>query len=91
MMATQASRRRVLKGAFAVAGSALVRAGTAQPAAEPRVIEMTAHRFSYEPNEISLRAGERVVVAIRSLDFVHGMKASNVRVSPRAFALPLSK
>jgi len=73
MMATQASRRRVLKGAFAVAGAALVRAGTAQPAAEPRVIEMTAHRFSYEPNEITLKAGERVVVAIRSLDFVHGM------------------
>ncbi|HEY5323615.1 MAG TPA: cupredoxin domain-containing protein [Caldimonas sp.] len=63
----------MLKGVFAVAGAALVRVGTAQPAAEPRVIEMTARRFSYEPNEITLKAGERVVVAIRSLDFVHGM------------------
>jgi cytochrome c oxidase subunit 2 len=34
---------------------------------------MTARRFVYEPNEIALKAGERVVVAIRSLDFVHGM------------------
>jgi len=73
MTARHTSRRRVLKGVFAVAGAALVRVGTAQPAAEPRVIEMTARRFSYEPNEITLKAGERVVVAIRSLDFVHGM------------------
>jgi cytochrome c oxidase subunit 2 len=68
------SRRGALKGVFALAGeAALVRTGFAQPKAEPRVIEMTAHRFAYEPNEIALRAGERVVVAIRSLDFVHGM------------------
>ncbi len=67
-------RRRALKGVFALAGAAtLARTGVAQPAAEPRVIEMTAHRFAYEPNEIALRAGEQVVVAIRSLDFVHGM------------------
>ena len=68
-----ASRRRILHGALAAAGSALVRGGVAQGAGEPRVIEMTAHRFAYEPNEIVLRAGERVIVAIRSLDFVHGM------------------
>ncbi|HKX44308.1 MAG TPA: cupredoxin domain-containing protein [Burkholderiaceae bacterium] len=53
--------------------AALARTGVAQSAAEPRVIEMTAHRFAYEPNEIALKAGERVVIAIRSLDFVHGM------------------
>ena len=66
------NRRRVLQGALLASGAALVRAGSAQPA-EPRVIEMTARRFVYEPNEIALKAGERVVVAIRSLDFVHGM------------------
>jgi cytochrome c oxidase subunit 2 len=74
MTVPHTSRRRALKGVFALAGAAtLVRTGFAQPKAEPRVIEMTAHRFAYEPNEIALRAGERVVVAIRSLDFVHGM------------------
>ena len=73
MTASPTSRRRVLKGVFAVAGAALVGSGAAQTAAGPRVIEMTAHRFAYEPNEITLKAGERVVVAIRSLDFVHGM------------------
>ena len=74
MTARQTSRRRMLKGALAATGAAaFARSGVAQSAAEPRVIEMTAHRFAYEPNEIALKAGERVVVAIRSLDFVHGM------------------
>ena len=73
-MRRQAHRRRLLQALLASAGVALVRAGSAQGvSAEPRVIEMTAHRFAYEPNEIALKAGERVVVAIRSLDFVHGM------------------
>ena len=67
------SRRLVLRGALAAAGTALVRAGLAQVAPEPRVIKITAHRFAYEPNEIPLKAGEHVIVEINSLDFVHGM------------------
>jgi cytochrome c oxidase subunit 2 len=74
MTSGQADRRRILKRAFAVAGTlAFVRSGIAEAAGEPKVIEMTARRFAYEPNEIALKAGERVIVAIRSLDFVHGM------------------
>ena len=66
-------RSRVLQGTLAAAGAALVRVGIAQVAAEPRVIPMTARRFVYEPNEIPLKVGERVVVTINSVDFVHGM------------------
>ena len=69
---SQLSRRALLQGLFVGAGAALVRASAAQPA-EPRVIQMVARRFVYEPNEIVLKAGERVIIAIRSLDFVHGM------------------
>ena len=68
-----ASRRKVLQGVLMAAGATLVRASVAQSASEPRVIEMTARRFVYEPNEIALKAGERVVIAIRSIDFMHGM------------------
>jgi cytochrome c oxidase subunit 2 len=68
-----AKRRHVLKGALAAVSAAALRAAFAQAEVEPRVIEMTARRFNYEPNEIALKAGERVVVAIRSLDFIHGM------------------
>jgi len=66
------SRRVVLRAALAGAAAAVVRAGSAQPG-EPRVIEMVARRFVYEPNEIELKAGVRVIIAIKSLDFVHGM------------------
>jgi len=42
-------------------------------ASEPRTIEMVAQRFKFTPNEIHLKKGEKVVLAIQSLDFVHGM------------------
>ena len=77
---TSASRRRILQVAVAVAGATLVRAGVAQDAAEPRVIELTARRFTYTPNEIALKAGERVVIAIRSIDFVHGMNLPDLHM-----------
>jgi len=67
-------RRLALRAALAGGGALwLMRTGFAQGAGEARVIELTARRFAYEPNQIALRVGERVVIAIRSLDFVHGM------------------
>ena len=71
-MSRQLSRRRLLQSAMFGAGALLLRAGVAQPSA-PRVIELVARRFVYQPNEIELKVGERVVIAIQSLDFVHGM------------------
>jgi cytochrome c oxidase subunit 2 len=65
-------RRLVLQGALATAGTAFLHARVAR-SAEPRIIPLTARRFVYEPNEIALKVGERVVVEINSLDFVHGM------------------
>jgi len=65
-------RRRALQGALAAAGTAFLQARLAR-GAEPRIIPLTARRFVYEPNEIPLKVGERVVVEINSLDFVHGM------------------
>jgi cytochrome c oxidase subunit 2 len=67
------SRRRLLQAALAAVASPALRSSLAQGDAEPRIIEMTAQRFRYEPNEIALTVGERVVVAIRSIDFTHGM------------------
>lgn len=77
---TSASRRRILRAVVAAAGATLVRASVAQDAAEPRVIELTARRFTYTPNEIALKAGERVVIAIRSIDFVHGMNLPDLHM-----------
>jgi cytochrome c oxidase subunit 2 len=63
----------LLQTAAGMIGVVLVRAGVAQGQDAPRVIELTARRFAYEPNEIALKLGEPVVIAVRSIDFIHGM------------------
>jgi cytochrome c oxidase subunit II len=68
-----ADRRHLLKAAWVAAGAGALHAAFVQAQSQPRVIELTARRFSYEPNEIALKVGEHVVIAIRSLDFIHGM------------------
>jgi cytochrome c oxidase subunit 2 len=45
----------------------------ADKTAAPRTIDVVAQRFKFTPNEIRIKKGERVVLAIQSLDFVHGM------------------
>jgi cytochrome c oxidase subunit 2 len=51
----------------------LLAGGLARALAQtPREIEITAQRFRYTPNAIALRAGEPVVLLVRSLDFAHG-------------------
>ncbi len=64
-------RRHLLIGATVAAAAAWV--GRAAAQGGPRVVEITARRFRYEPAEVPLKAGERVVIAVRSLDFVHGL------------------
>lgn len=66
-------RRMALRVALAAAGVATLRAALADVNPEPRVIRLIARRFVYEPSEIALKVGERVVIAIESRDFVHGM------------------
>jgi cytochrome c oxidase subunit 2 len=74
-MTERIRRRALLRGTLAAAGVGLLRLASAQggTAAPPRVIELVAKRFAYVPNEIPLKVGERVTIAITSLDFVHGM------------------
>lgn len=68
--------RRLLLRAAAAGGGTLVllRAGLAQQPDEPaRVVRLTARRFAYQPSEIELKVGERVLVEITAIDFMHGM------------------
>lgn len=60
-------------GAASGIAASLVRVAAAQQGGTPRVIDVTARRFRFEPDEIPLKTRERVILAIRSLDFVHGM------------------
>lgn len=39
----------------------------------PRVIPITAQRFSFSPNEITIKRGEEVTLVIQSADVSHGL------------------
>jgi cytochrome c oxidase subunit 2 len=58
-------------------GSALL----AAPPVEPRVIEVTAKRFAFEPSEINVAVDEPVRLMVRSGDGVHGIEIKKVKVN----------
>lgn len=70
------------KAAAAVAGTALLFAGTGvsdarqDPAtvSAPRTIEVVARKFAFEPARIEVAEGERVRLLVRSADGVHGIR-----------------
>jgi cytochrome c oxidase subunit 2 len=78
-------RRQALKrgGAIALLGILPAGAATARrtvASGNAQVIEVLAQRFRFTPNEIALRSGQPAVLAIRSLDFVHGFKVPELGI-----------
>ncbi len=53
----------------------------AAPPPEPRVIEITARRFTFEPAEIEVAVGEPVRLMIHSADGVHGFEVKKLKVN----------
>src|SRR5882757_5653410 len=45
-----------------------------------RRIEITASKFSYSPNQITLKKGEAVVLVLHSTDVTHGLKIPDLHV-----------
>ena len=84
-------RRQALARAFAavatgaLAGS-MFRVRPARAEGDGRVIEIVAQRFTFTPNEIVLKRGEAVTLAIKSLDFPHGFNVPALGV--RADLMP---
>jgi cytochrome c oxidase subunit 2 len=59
-----------------------LRAPTAtQERPEPRVIEVVAKRYAFEPPEIEVTEGERVRLVVRSGDGLHGIEIEHFRIS----------
>jgi cytochrome c oxidase subunit 2 len=64
---------------------------------EPKTIAITAHRFTFEPNQITLKKGESVTLQLTTSDVTHGFylkplkideviepgKTTNVTVTPQ--------
>lgn len=84
------SRRAVLKhfGVIIVAAGATALVATAPRARERagRIIEIEARRFRYTPNEIVMKRGEVVTLALRALDFPHGFSLPDLKI--RADLIP---
>jgi len=85
--ATQWPRRRLLLQAAAALGTTALGRTLAQAATQtmphtgpaPREISVTARRFEFVPAEIVLKLGEPVVIAVTSLDFIHGMNIPDLK------------
>lgn len=45
----------------------------APPPAQPRIVEISAKRFEYSPNVVTLRHGEPVTIQLTALDRAHGL------------------
>jgi cytochrome c oxidase subunit II len=48
---------------------------------EPRVIEVVARRFTWEPAEIQVAVGERVRLVLRTADGLHGIELKKFKIS----------
>lgn len=51
------------------------------PQAEPRVVEVVARRFAFEPSRIEVSEGETVRLMVRSADGVHGVGIKKFKVA----------
>jgi cytochrome c oxidase subunit II len=50
---------------------------------EPRRIEVTAKRFTYEPGEITLKKGQPVVLVLKSADVAHGLRFRELNLNAK--------
>jgi cytochrome c oxidase subunit II len=80
--------KRKFSSAAAVAGMALLLGAAATSARQdpvtataPRVIDVIAKRFDFEPARIEVTDGERVRLQVTSADGVHGLRIKKFRVN----------
>lgn len=52
----------------------------AKTAKHEHVVVVTAQRFHYAPNEITLKKGEPAVIEFTSIDFTHGFKVPDLGI-----------
>ncbi len=66
----------------AVLGVTLLAVGSTQrvSAQEPRVIEITAKRYEFTPNTVSLKKGETVKLRLHSEDVTHGFFSRQLKI-----------
>jgi cytochrome c oxidase subunit 2 len=74
------------RSALVVAASGLIAAATLAAAKEsaqepePRVIQVIARRFAFEPAQIDVAVDERVRLIVTSADGVHGIEVKKLKI-----------
>jgi cytochrome c oxidase subunit 2 len=67
----------------AVAALSLALATATNPhgsAAEPRIVQIVAKKFSYTPSEVRLKKGEPVILELVSKDRIHGFNLPEFKI-----------
>jgi cytochrome c oxidase subunit 2 len=62
------------------ASSSVFARHAASQASQPRVIEVVARRYAFEPAEVQVRVGEAVRLMVRSGDGLHGFEIKEMNV-----------
>jgi cytochrome c oxidase subunit II len=63
---------RTLLPLLSISALTLLTGATHASAGKPPVIEITAKRFAFSPDKITLKRGETVILRLRSEDVTHG-------------------
>ena len=78
-------RSRTVAGLLAAVacllGGIATAASSSRQAAEPRVIDVIAKRYAFEPAEIEVMEGERIRLLVKSGDGLHGFEIKRFKVS----------
>lgn len=67
--------------ALALSGGARAGQSPEGQASSPRVVEITARRYMFEPSVVEATVGERLRLVIRSADGPHGLEIKQFKVS----------
>jgi len=70
-----------LKATLLLAAVLFALGTSAGQADSPKRIEITASRFKYEPDKITLKKGETVILVLHSTDVTHGLKVPEMNVN----------
>lgn len=65
---------------FAVIAFSIADIHSSAQSDEPRIIDITARRFAFEPAAIEATVGERLQLVVRSEDGVHGFEIKKLKI-----------
>jgi cytochrome c oxidase subunit 2 len=65
---------------FAILAFSIADMPSSAQSVEPRIVEITAHRFAFEPAAIEATVGERLQLVVRSEDGVHGFEIKKLKI-----------